>query len=516
MCMMGAYDNELYSEKVIKNILMHTEEHVSDEIKEYAIEKVFLKSRYLFVERRETKYLGYCTHCGHEYEVEKLKHNSTIHCKECGSECVVKLTRYGRKSLIDRACFIYYEKSVVDPDAIVANGFYAERYYGGDYKKVKTSFLKEAVYVFKPGSAEMVVKLFSYYYGERWKKSKSIYSFNNNSLANYPYSISYNSVDKAVKNTPFKYSMWEEYVGSDMLSFFELYTKYPLIESLTKVGMKELIRCKIHGENMMRCINWRGKTIYKMLKIGKKDLKEIRESKVFISPLFLKLYQRAIRDNSNLGPHEVKVIERAISDSYGYEKLEEILEYCSTKKAYKYLAKQKQKGKSNNGSLIITWRDYIEDCKKLKMDLNKEDVLFPKDVVIAHQNTIRQIKYKEDKALNKKIEKRLDELNKLYCFEYKELFIRPVTSSLELIDEGKALNHCVGGYSRKYASGETNILVIRYKNKPNEPFFTVEVKDNSIKQVHGKRNCNPKNEVAEFIELFKIEKLKSKKVKLTA
>ncbi|MEG0133380.1 MAG: PcfJ domain-containing protein [Clostridium sp.] len=510
--------SESYSEDEVDEVLIHMKDGFSDELKEYAIESAFKSSRYLFVEKKENKYIGYCTYCGHEYEVGKLKHNGVIHCKNCKTECKTKLTYYGRKSLVDKVCFVYYEKSVIDHEVIAASGIYAERDYSGDYRSVETYISRQAVYVFKPGKAEMVIKHCNYFSGIKWKRTRSIYSFNNNSLANYDYSISYKSVEEAVKGTKFQYSMWEEYVGRDMLGFFELYTKYPNIESLTKVGLKRLINDKLTNANMMGCINWRGKTIYKMLRIGKKDLKSIRQSKVNVSPLFLKLYQNQLRENSNLEPLEIKEIERIVKDVFGYKKLEEILECCNLKKAYKYLIKQEKNKMSNYTSLISTWLDYIGDCKKLKMDLNKESVLFPKNVIVAHQNTIKQIKYKEDKVLNKKIEERLEDLNKLYYFENENLFIRPAISSLELVEEGSVLHHCVAGYSKNYAEGKTNILVIRSKDKPNEPFFTIEIKDNEIKQVHGKHNNNPSGEIAEFVEQFKAEKLesKNKKIRLTA
>ena len=520
MCMMQGYSQD-YSTDSINDVLEHASLGVPKKIIKYAIEGPFKASRYLFIEKKADSRVGYCTYCNQEYEVANLKHNSKTICEKCGSELTVKQTRYNRKNLIDKACFIYYEKSLQDPEALVASGYYAERNYSGDYKNVKTDFNLMAVYVFKVGEhPKQVVKDYSYYYGARWRKTSSIYSFNTNSLANYEYSISYNSIEKAVKNTPFQYSQWEEYVGSDMLRFFEVYTKYPLIESLTKVGMKSLIKTYISGGSVEGCINWRGKTIYKMLKIGKKDLRDIRESAVFVSPMFMKLYQLQLKEGLNLGPHEVKELERIIPSKYEYEKLEKILNYCTIKKAYKYITKQeKLKMVNSYCSILSTWIDYIKDCKTLKLDLNKENVLFPKNLVIAHQNTIKQIRYKEDKPLNKKINQRIKMLEKKYCYEYGNLLIRPAVSTLELIEEGKALNHCVGGYAKGYAEGKTDILVIRDINKPNDPYFTVEVKDNKLKQVHGLRNCNPEGEVAEFVEAFKEEKLekkKNEKIKLTA
>ncbi|MGG4462627.1 PcfJ domain-containing protein, partial [Micromonospora provocatoris] len=67
----------------------------------------------------------------------------------------------------------------------------------------------------------------------------------------------------------------------------------------------------------------------------------------------------------------------------------------------------------------------------------------------------------------------------------------------------------------RYANGATNIFVIRKRNKPNTPFFTVEIKNDVIHQNRGKRNCLPTKEVEAFIKQFEHVRLSSKKNKST-
>ena len=75
-------------------------------------------------------------------------------------------------------------------------------------------------------------------------------------------------------------------------------------------------------------------------------------------------------------------------------------------------------------------------------------------------------------------------------------FIVPKTAK-ELIDEGKALKHCVGGggYINDHADGKTTIVFVRLKNKMEQPFYTIEYKNRSIKQLRGFRNQEPTKEV---------------------
>jgi hypothetical protein len=85
--------------------------------------------------------------------------------------------------------------------------------------------------------------------------------------------------------------------------------------------------------------------------------------------------------------------------------------------------------------------------------------------------------------------------------------IRPAADSKELIEEGKALHHCVGTYADRYAKGETNLFVIRRAADPNRPFFTMEIKNNKIVQTRGLKNCSPTKEVQAFIDEFTLVKL---------
>ena len=51
---------------------------------------------------------------------------------------------------------------------------------------------------------------------------------------------------------------------------------------------------------------------------------------------------------------------------------------------------------------------------------------------------------------------------------------RPARKLIELIDEGNALNHCVGSYVDSYANGRTDILFLRRAEEPDKPWRTIE------------------------------------------
>ena len=84
-------------------------------------------------------------------------------------------------------------------------------------------------------------------------------------------------------------------------------------------------------------------------------------------------------------------------------------------------------------------------------------------------------------------------LEKKYGFALGELRVVIPMSSAEIVQEGRTLHHCVGGYAARHIEGKTTILFIRKRRTPGRSFLTVELAADkrgrvSIVQVHGYRN----------------------------
>ena len=104
-------------------------------------------------------------------------------------------------------------------------------------------------------------------------------------------------------------------------------------------------------------------------------------------------------------------------------------------------------------------------------------------------------------------------------FQSGNLLIRQPKNMGEIINEGRNLHHCVGGYAKRHAEGKLHILFIRRKSSPDQSFYTMEVStDDRIIQVRGLRNCNPTPEVTALIEEYKpyLDKILAKKERVTA
>ena len=512
-----------------KKYLEHFPMEISEDVKKYAIEEVVKFSRYIFTRREGKQQYGYCTHCKTSFSTDGLKRNpqntiswsgkkekETAECPNCKSKCILKASGRGRKYMVDEALFEYYEKSVIDPSILIAREIRVTMDYRFSYENVKAGYSVLALYVFQMGNSMMFKRN---YYDNGFHKTGSIYKNTEGYLNNLTYQFSCASLEDAAKGTPFQYSTWDSYSSdtSSMLKFFDLYSRYPCIEYLTKEGFGKLVKDKLWGRGSYSAVNWNASSIFKILKVGKNDLKELKGYKNKDDSLFLRLFQISKKDKSNLTLDELNQIREYASY---YKELLAVHKYTTLKKINNYVNQQLKNEKLIfRHTIMSTWRDYISDCKILEMNLKDEHVMFPKSLYAAHQNTIKQIKLKADETLNLKIKKRMKSL-KQYCLESNGIMIRPAATSNELICEGKTLSHCVGTYADRYAKGETIILLIRKASDPDKPYYTMEVRVNKIIQVRGKNNRSADADVAEFIKVFTEEKLtkktKKNRIKISA
>lgn len=488
---------------------------LSDPAEDYRLEKfvnkIFKNEEYLFVNNCGDKIEAHCSACGHEFEVDHIEHNRKTVCPQCSAKLIEKNAKFGKKKLMLETCVYWFEKSKDNPDMVICQGLYVTKNYM-NYKYPSINYKLNAVYTFDKIEAKMYKE--SYYSGARL--TGSIYDFNVGWLANKGLHFSKENLKETVEGTIYQYNSHNDSKVS-IVRWLDLYREYPLIESLSKIGLGDIVASKAYDFNKTYgAINWRGKTIWEMLKITRGELKEIKEAKITITPAFLKLYQLSKKNKPRLSVKEVGFIKTRYTENiYSLDELINIAKKIPLRKAANYIEKQhKSFGKHfhSRENISTTWRDYMADCKTLGLDLNNESILYPKDLYKAHQETIKQVRYKVDEELNKKIRDRAKTLEK-FMFEYNGLLIRPAVSQKELIAEGEKLVHCVGGYAKRYANAETNIFVIRKIEEKDKPYYTVEIKNKKIAQVRGYRNKSPEEEVKLFIEKFEKEVLKKSKRK---
>ncbi|MGG4096178.1 PcfJ domain-containing protein [Paenibacillus lautus] len=494
-------------EKENREFNRHFPKSISQGIKDYVTDTVLKDSRYIFIRRVAGVQFGYCTHCNNRFRTTgDLKHNNSTKCPHCRSNCKIKNHGMSRKYLSDQAFVVYYEKSRINPDtAIIAQAYKVYRNYSGDYMKVETEYVAVARYLFEsgnPGRATM------YERWGGWQKAQSVHSlWAQSSCSNCRCSM--DSIKEAIQGTPFQYSTWDQHPQPqpDYIKFFALYSKYPVVEILTKVGFKYFVGAKLFDQKTYSCINWRAKRFHEVLRLSKQDLNLVLKGMKGLNPMQLRLFQMSRKDSA---PPTLQEIKSFFTKSVGdvLNELNVVLKYSSLRKAVNYIRKQIRICETYRtcSALLIAWRDYIRDCETLELDLSHDLILYPKNLYEEHQRTMSLVKTKIDEISRKKMLKRADDLQK-YAFEDQRYIIRPPGNADEIIEEGKTLNHCVARYADSHAKGKTTILFIRLKDKPESPYYTMEIRKNEITQTRGFKNSDMTDEVKQFVDQFKKTKL---------
>lgn len=103
----------------------------------------------------------------------------------------------------------------------------------------------------------------------------------------------------------------------------------------------------------------------------------------------------------------------------------------------------------------------------------------------ARYDAQRRATLEEQKKYFEKLQK---ERKEKYNAETDNFLIRVPDQLEEITQEGVSLNHCVGGYLGRHATGDTNIIFLRKKSSPSTPFYTIEVCGNTLVQIHGSHN----------------------------
>lgn len=505
-------------------------------------EDAFKKSRYIFVEGSRRTSRGrvqtcYCTYCRSTFEAQGYLHGKAGECPTCNHSYRIVAAGRNRKYMINEAYVVWYEKSLIDPQAITARGIICARDYRGDFHHVKTQTATVALYVFKVGKAVMFKRWGYYSWGKYhpigmlvgdYEQTASIHpacreqtrAFYTTSYGRV-YEYSHDSIRKAVKNTPFQYSCWNQLDvedNDDYTKYFGLFCAAPCVEYLIKMGLGLLVIEKLQKHYTYGTVNWKGKSVTSVLRLDKQHIKAIMSAEVVVDFVFLKIYHKLLHLGEKFDPQEASLIAHKYNHWYdankdGFDGLLDMAERMKTsvRSTVIYIEKQmrardERHSFDNQVEVLRTWRDYLKDCVTLGLDLNDESTKMPRNLYAAHQNTISQINIAKNQHLDGKIAEQAKKIEK-YKFSYGGLIAIPAGSSLELIEEGKTLNHCVGTYAERVADGRTAILFIRKADQPNKPFYTMEVSSGSIFQVRGLKNCNPTPVVQDFVEAFQERKL---------
>lgn len=327
-----------------------------------------------------------------------------------------------------------------------------------------------------------------------------------------------------LKFPEYKYSVVQQYPFYDIFKYLRLYEKYPQAEMLIKFGLCEYAT----SVQILRKVG-KNKAFRKWL-IQKR--KEIYHGDYYVSTVLL-----AYKMNKPLDVvQEFEQRKKAFCRDRDYKPIRELFR-GKLEQFFSYIDE-----KHISPRLYL---DYLNACNYLNLDMAQNKNRIPHDFQHWHDTRIEQYrtlkfiadekerKVRAEKYVKEQAEKfkRFSAVAKKYLAlqgcENESYEILIAKSPAELIEEGRALSHCVGGmgYDNKMIDERSLIFFVRKIDNLEIPFVTLEYspKSKSVLQCYAYNNQRPDASVLDYVYNVwlpyancKITNIKKKKAKRNA
>ena len=463
----------------------------------------------VFLGKRKPMWELRCSGCGADYCMEKARdlHVSRLqYCPQCGRSvtpirwrsreeeyrrALVKILLRGEGRTVWMRCWRL--KLVIDGGGALIEGYECARYRfdDGGARKWKN------VWNFHAGEAMWrEQKRFGH---ENWKynnyrisdEAAEVY-FLGNTLADVeePPDFGGTCIEYSAFERFLRYRNVLECVDGWIEDYLALYCKYPIVEYLTKGGFEDWIEEYLGGgdrKTFREIVNMRAKKPKKLLKkLTMAEAKLLKNYKISMAAAYARLKDEGVIRE----PGEDSVLyTRAAGENWN--RYEYILRGSGGdgKKLRSYLERQAKKGNVSVSVAMGDYRDYLrENLDELGIAPGEFDV-FPRDLLAAHARLTSRLKRKAKNELRPEFRARRRRLRPVR-WVHGGLFIRPVDSPLEMVREGEQQEHCVARYQSGHAEGKSYILLLRDREAPKAPLYTVEwnAKENRVIQCRGRGN----------------------------
>lgn len=268
-------------------------------------------------------------------------------------------------------------------------------------------------------------------------------------------------------------------------------SKLPVIESLGKLGMRNLATYYINTTSVG---DLKSNSPMELLGVDRAVLRLFSGVDPFKS-------ETELWNKLGFNMKDADLFKRLVKSCRGHYHTVEMLRKkigCSLLKMVNYIEKQCTRYSLTN--VLMYWDDYLRMAEQAGVDLaNNRSAYFPKDIKREHDRCADVIEIAANEENDIKLGERAALLDAL-AYKDKDFMIVPLRETAEFIKESEVLNHCVKGYAKNCAAGTTNILGLRRIDKPDTPYFTVNINNNGgLLQNRGKNNCPPPPEVKSFV-----------------
>lgn len=428
---------------------------------------------------------GYCSRCKKMVSIRDPKHGKETKCPSCKVKAVFKASGKIKTLSIDD-----YEAEIMQkiPDGIVLRRFrQSQGYRCKDYKEPNI-YMHEAERTLIYENGEIKRYFWGFYKNKYHRWIRDTFSTKDYRPAKRTYywkrmiKLYRKNLYSLKKSTFIKYSaldLWPE-LPTSVTNYIEMEKNMPVIEKLARIGMFRLAKDIIaeNHDNVDALINENETEMTKMLSIDKARLKRLKAMDAGAYSLEWMQMEKT-RDTiwpdemiQDFGKNEITCTDFSFQQEKSYTRI------------YGYMKKQSRIMGEDLSQVLITWQDYINMAKGMKMNTEEEQIAKPKDLKQAHDDLVR---LREQKGIEKQaheLEKKWPKVNgqlpKLKKFEFQngQYCVVVPEKIADIVEEGVILRHCVHTcdyYFSRIQNDESYLFFLRKKSDPKMPWYTLEV-----------------------------------------
>lgn len=506
------YENNLPT----ANVLFKDEPMLPDDWDEFIFDHL---PHYIFYDalQKGRTIKGYCTKCCSEVAIGRHKYNEEGVCPACGAK--IRYRSDGRRGdIVDRLTMQIICK--IGEDMLLLRFFKVYSAYAKGSRILNT-------YVYEP-ARKLIYFNDSYF---NWQGY--IRTYENGSLSRWRqgyfprvhYQISFNgdeegflyrdNLNEVLKGTKLEHCALDLYKIDQevcVIDYLYSYIKAPVLEQLLKSGFSRLagdvVKEILWQRGTLRnfSINLNGANMKEILGVDREICRLLKQKDASLSMVgkIKELCFHKIIITEELYSY---IVNHNITDMSG---LAEVLSFITLNKLKFYLDQQRTIGNlADTGyeQVYTMYKDYLHAASELGYDMKNSFVLFPRHLKKAHDEATSLFAKKVDEEECQLIIDRNRVYQERYGYDNGLYIMRAPVDKEEMIKEGQNLHNCVAGYSKDVAEGKTAVLLIRDKKAPERSLCCIEVKNGKMVQAEMKGHAKPTEEVQEFLDEWKREKL---------
>ncbi len=449
------------------------------------VRKVGIPENYIFYNYvRGGAKTGYCSYCEKEVPIRNPRHNKPGVCPKCRHNITFKAI--GKTGYFHTPTVVMYLLQRCKDGFMLREFVGHTTYYRGKYKDPHIYKHEERRVLYDHNAKPIRAYWWGVYRqrNSRWIEGEfrgaSLYYQNKGKIYGKTLPTLF---QRELMGTGFQ-NIFANHPIMDPEVYLAYVAKVPYLEQMMKADLPVLVKECFHYpdqyENLYRGIHETSLT--KAMGIDTPKMKRLRESGKGISYLSWLQYEK----QHNLAPMD-SLIEWFMDNSATPATFAFLNENMTIKQIRNYICRQMQENSQTYRWVVSTWRDTLSLASWLNKDLNDPYVFRPADLHGRHQEFVRKIHEKNEEELAYEQEKKFPKVNDicssiqdLYSYVGEKYMIVVPRNVLDIIREGKNLEHCVGDkrYMERIEKQESYVLFLRQRSRPNTSFYTLEVEPN--------------------------------------